>query len=306
MKRLDRQSFLGRDSDHVLDAATVGLVGLGGGGSHHAQQLAHVGIGGFVLVDPDTIGLTNTNRSVGGTLADVEAELPKVDIAARVIRGINPGARIKTLESDWRLVLDELKDCDVILGAVDSFTGRDELEKFARRFLIPYVDVGMDVLELPDGQFLISGQVIMSMPGGPCLRCCHFITDERVQREAERYGAAGGRPQVVWPNGLLASTAVGIVLELLTPWHRSRSGFVYMEYDGNRRTVSVSHWMKDLEHRQCPHYPPVETGEPGFDGRRQGGLGVDTSRGLAVRHEVSDERFAVTRAAMPRDGSGSL
>src|SRR5713101_5045507 len=112
MKRLDRQSFLGCNSDEVLDAATIGLVGLGGGGSHHAQQLAHVGIGGFVLVDPDTIDLTNTNRMVGGTLADVEAQLAKVEIAARLIRGVQPDARIKALKSDWRLVLGDLKGCD--------------------------------------------------------------------------------------------------------------------------------------------------------------------------------------------------
>jgi hypothetical protein len=36
----------------------------------------------------------------------------------------------------------------------------------------------------------------------PCLRCCEFITDEQLEREAERYGAAGGDPQVVWPNGV--------------------------------------------------------------------------------------------------------
>jgi len=90
---------------------------------------------------------------------------------------------------------------------------------------------------------------------------------KRLEREAEQYGAAGGRPQVVWPNGVLASTAVGIVLELLTPWHRAR--FIYMEYDGNRRTVSPSHWMTALEHRECPHYQPAETGDPDFDVRRR-------------------------------------
>ncbi len=268
MKRLDRQSFLGSDSDDVLDAATAGLVGLGGGGSHQGQQLAHVGVGGFVLADPDTIDLTNTNRLIGGMQADVDGNLAKVEIAARLIRGINPDARVKALKSDWRLVLDDLKACDVLLGAVDSFLDREQLERFARRFMIPYVDVGMDVLELPDSQFLISGQVIMSMPGGPCLRCCNFITDERLAREAEQYGAAGGRPQVVWTNGVLASTAVGIVIEILTPWHKVRSPFIYMEYDGNRRTVSPSHWMTALKHRPCPHYPPEETGDPDFDVRR--------------------------------------
>ena len=35
----------------------------------------------------------------------------------------------------------------MLLGAVDSFRDRDQLERLARRFMIPYVDVGMDVLE---------------------------------------------------------------------------------------------------------------------------------------------------------------
>ncbi len=262
MRRLDRQSFLGADSEAVLDAATIGLVGLGGGGSHHVQQLAHLGVGGFVLVDPDTIDLTNTNRLIGGTLADAEGARPKVEIAARTIRGINARARIRALKSDWRFVLDDLKACDVLLGAVDSFRERDELEKFARRFVIPYVDVGMDVVELPDGPFLISGQVILSLPDGPCLRCCHFITDERLQREAERYGAAGSRPQMVWPLGVLASTAVGVAVELVTPWHKSPSTFIYIEYDGNRRTVSASHWMSALQDRACVHYPTATEETP--------------------------------------------
>ena len=54
MSWLDRQSFLGADSDARLDQTMVGLVGLGGGNSHVAQQLAHLGFGNFVLIDDAT------------------------------------------------------------------------------------------------------------------------------------------------------------------------------------------------------------------------------------------------------------
>lgn len=267
INRLDRQSFLGPSSEQVLEAATIGIVGLGGGGSHIVQQLAHLGVGGFVLVDPDVIDPTNTNRLVGGTLADVGANLFKVQISERLIRGLQPNARVKAPKSDWRLVLDQLKDCDVLMGAVDSFKDRDQLERFARRFLIPYIDIGMDVLDLTKNQFLINGQVILSSPGGACFRCCNFIADDCLAREAERYGAAGDRPQVVWPNGVLASMAVGIAIELLMPWHSNLSDFVYLEYDGNLKSVSTSHWVAALESRECPHYLPDETGDPAFDVR---------------------------------------
>ena len=131
--------------------------------------------------------------------------------------------------------------------------------------MIPYIDIGMDVLPIVEHEFLISGQVILSMPGGPCLRCCNFINEESLAREAERYGAAGPQPQVVWPNGVLASTAVGIAIEMLTPWHRERRSFLYLEYDGNRKTLSPSHWIEALQSRCCPHYPDGEVGDPSFD-----------------------------------------
>ena len=88
MSRLDRQSFLGPESDAVLEAATIGIVGLGGGGSHVVQQTAHMGIGGYINVDPQTIDETNTNRLVGGTLADVYCRPAKPGIVKRLVRGL--------------------------------------------------------------------------------------------------------------------------------------------------------------------------------------------------------------------------
>ncbi len=121
MSRLHRQGFLGGNSDAVLANATIGFVGLGGGGSHIVQQCSHAGVGGYVVVDPDTIDETNTNRLVGGSLADVAAKMPKVAIASRVIRGLNPKARVIERQCSWHEATDELKRCDVIIGAVEFF-----------------------------------------------------------------------------------------------------------------------------------------------------------------------------------------
>ncbi len=269
MTRLNRQSFLGADSNAILDAATIGIVGLGGGGSHIAQQAAHMGIGGYVNADPDVIEETNTNRLIGGTLADVAASLPKVTIAERLIRGLYPTARIISVPTDWREAADDLKRCDVIIGAVDGFKEREQLERFARRHLIPYIDIGMDVHELNKKGLLVSGQVILSMPGSPCMRCCGFITDERLEQEAKGYGAAGSRPQVVWSNGVLASTAMGLLTQVLTPWYPNPSKFVFLDYDGNKGTMTRNARMELLRDHVCPHHPVDETGDPMFDLRKQ-------------------------------------
>lgn len=266
--RLTRQSFLGAESDAVLAAATIGLVGLGGGGSHIAQQAGHAGIGGYVLVDPQTIDFSNTNRLIGGTLLDVRADTAKTAIAARIIRGLNPGARIVEVRRSWHEATEELKESEVIVGCLDTFREREQLERFARSHMIPYIDIGMDVHELGGDHYLIAGQIILSAPGHPCLRCCGFINDETLKREAERYGAAGGRLQVVWPNGVLASTAMGLAMQILTPWHGKVPGFTYLEYDGNKGTVSLSGRVAALAATVCPHHPPAEAGDPLFDIRR--------------------------------------
>jgi hypothetical protein len=267
MSRFDRQSFLGADSETKLYGATIGLVGLGGGGSQIVQQTGHLGIGGYVLVDPDHIEETNINRLIGGTLADVEAATTKVAIGERLLRGLQKRPRIVAVQDTWHNATGELKRCDIIVGAVDSFKERDQLERFARRHLIPYIDVGMDVHHLGGQKYLIGGQVILSMPGKACLRCCGLITEERLAMEAKKYGAAGSRPQVVWSNGVLASTAVGLITQLLTPWYTEPPEFVYLDHDGNRGTLMLNDRMESLRKKICPHHPSEETGDPLFDVR---------------------------------------
>lgn len=267
MSWLDRQSFLGSNSDDILAALTVGIVGLGGGGSHVAQQLAHIGVGNFVVIDNDSISLSNLNRLVGATLDDVHQERPKVDIAKRVIEAVNPTAQILVKNSLWQETADDLKRCDIIFGCVDNVRSKDELDSFCRRLLIPYIDQGMDVFEFPKG-FLISGQVVLSIPGSPCLRCYRVVTEKALEEEGRNYGAAGGKPQVVWPNGILASSAVGLFMQLVTPWMANQVGGVCLEYDGNLNTMIISDQTVRLSSRGCSHYDPRDLGDPSFDIRK--------------------------------------
>jgi hypothetical protein len=139
----------------------------------------------------------------------------------------------------WQAAIAPLRHCDVIFGCVDSYSQRAELERFARRFLIPYIDLGMDLHESKDA-FIISGQTVLSSPGGPCLWCLGILTEDRVTREAGHYGKAGSRPQVVWPNGVLASLGVGLLVQLVCPWHSAPQVMACCEFDGNRHRVETN------------------------------------------------------------------
>jgi molybdopterin/thiamine biosynthesis adenylyltransferase len=259
-EELKRQSFLGSNSDRVLADSHVAVVGAGGGGSHVAQQLAHVGIGTLSIFDGDIAKAVNMNRLIGATQADVRAGATKVAIAERLIRGINEKAVVHAVPKRWQDEAALLREADIVIGCVDSFGERGQLESAARRFLTPYIDIGMDVHDLGD-RFAISGQVALSMPGRPCLRCMKIVTEESLERE--QYGAAGAMPQVVWPNGLLASAAVGIAVELLTPWFKGPRS-VLLRFEGNSQELVRDRWLLSHDADTCLHHLEANVGDAFF------------------------------------------
>jgi hypothetical protein len=249
------QSFLGENSENLIRSVRIGIVGLGGGGSHIVQQLAHVGVQDFLLIDPDRIEPRNLNRLVGAAIGDLDPPAFKTLIARRAITNLEPKAKIETRECKWQECLDELGSIDLLVGCVDGFINRRDLEAFCRRLLIPYVDIGMDVVCSSGHPPRMFGQVILSMPGYPCMKCLGFLSEAVLAREGRRYGDAGPAPQVVWSNGVLASTAVGIIVDLITDWSKGARRPIFLSYDGNSGEVKPDNRLQYTLAISCPHYP---------------------------------------------------
>jgi ThiF family protein len=268
-RRFARQSFLGPDAQSLIDRVRIGIAGLGGGGSHVAQQLAHIGFRHPRGFDADGVEDTNLNRLIGAHAADVALNTPKAEIARRLYLGLLPDAEPVFLDKRWQDQPELLRGCDVVVGCLDSFAGRHELEVACRRYGMPYIDIGMDVHEVEGEPPRIAGQVILSLPGGPCMWCLGFLDQEKLGREAQRYGAAGGRPQVVWPNGVLASTAVGLAVELMTGWTRRSKQVIYLTYDGNTGELQPHPRLDFPRPGACPHHGLVPSGDPVFQPVRQ-------------------------------------
>lgn len=260
--RLARQSFLGPSAATTLNDARIAVVGLGGGGSHLVQQLAHVGVGHMRLFDEDAVERSNLNRLVGAGFADAVARTPKTVVATRTVLAVTPTTEVLPTPRPWQGAPDRLRECDLVFGAVDSFAARRELEVLCRRYGIPYIDVGMDVHQVKGEPPRMGGQVILSLPEGPCMHCLGFLSEARLAEEAAHYGAAGPRPQVVWPNGVLASTAVGIAIDVLTGWTRRAPDTVYLSYDGNTGELRNHVRLRFLPQARCAHYPRGSMGDP--------------------------------------------
>lgn len=258
--RFSRQSFLGQNSEELISRCTVGVVGLGGGGSHIIQQLAHIGFQRYIIYDNDVVEESNLNRLVGARSIDVPAETPKLHIAKMMIYGLQAKASVKAFACRWQENPEPLRECQIVFGCVDSYKGRQELEIACRRYLMHYIDIGMDVHgeEKP----VIGGQVILSSPGSLCMRCMGFLTDEKLAKEASRYGNAGSRPQVIWANGVLASTAVGLAVDIVTNWTQHRRPYAYLTYDGNQATIKESNTLRNLKITACSHFSDSEIGDP--------------------------------------------
>jgi hypothetical protein len=261
-ERYKRQSFLGPNSEKIFGDCVVAIVGLGGGGSHLTQQLAHLGIRNFLLIDPDRVEESNLNRLIGGTSKDAVRRSRKTLVAKKLIVGINPTANVEPVHKKWQECHQLLRGCDVVFGSLDTYRDRYELEITARRYHIPYIDLGMDVCAVGD-EFSVSGQVILSMPGALCMRCLGFLREDLLAREAENYGAAGGRPQVVWANGLLASAAIGVFTQLFTPWHKTNQTTFYLEYDANAQMMTSSNRLASVIEKRCLHFENLsDLGDP--------------------------------------------
>lgn len=261
--QLSRQAFLGDDSDDIFARAKVGIVGFSGGGSHIGQQLAHVGVLDYVIIDAKNMAQKHLHRLVGATADDVEKRTPKAKIAERLIKGIRPTADVNAIVDTWQQNQLWLRDRTAIIGCVDSYSEREQLERFSRRLLIPYIDVGMNVFAI-NGSYHIAGQAVLSSPGHSCLRCMGIITEEKLKEEAAKYGAAGPAAQVIWPNGVLASTAVGLFVQLVCPWHKLSSASAYLEYNGNTPMLIPSPRMEFAINAPCPHFRTSDVGDPMF------------------------------------------
>lgn len=252
-ERFDRQIRLfGREGQARLERARVGIVGLGGLGSHVAQQLALLGSRSIRLIDADTVNESNLNRLVGGSAADFDAARPKVEVAERLILAVTPDADVDTLPESFisKRGVGLIRRCDYVFGCVDSDPARLVLNEVCQAFAIPFIDIATDVPKQKDGPIRFGGRMIFSTGGELCVVCTAVLDSEAVRlglmNQAQRleddaiYGVPRGDvdgtgPAVVSLNGVLASIAV---TEFMVEVTGLRPAKRHLEYHGERGIVA--------------------------------------------------------------------
>lgn len=245
--RHDRQvRAFGQLGQRIVQDLKIGVIGAGGTGSVVLQQLAHLGVNNFTVVDPDYVELTNINRLIGAGPSDVGKS--KVVIAEKTIHQINPDARVTKIERDVvdSDVAPRLTALDFLFICTDSHASRAIVGQLAYQHLVPAIDMGVSITVKDTSVTHITGRVQMLSPGLTCLVCTGALDGEMIRREmltpeqrvADPYvqGVHEPQPAVVSINSAMASLAVTMFLGAVTPVPAS-ARFQY--YDGIRGTVRL-------------------------------------------------------------------
>jgi tRNA A37 threonylcarbamoyladenosine dehydratase len=130
--------LLGTKGLEKLSQSKVAIFGIGGVGSFTVEALARSGVGKFVLVDDDTVCLTNLNRQLHATRKTVGK--PKVSLMRERILDINPKAEVVVYQEFYSAENAESLihgDTDYIVDAIDTVTAKIDLIVRAKEKGIP-------------------------------------------------------------------------------------------------------------------------------------------------------------------------
>ena len=155
--------------------ATVMLIGLGGLGSVVSMYLAAAGVGHLVLVDFDTVELSNLQRQIVHSTKDLNR--PKVESARDRLLALNPDCRITIINKqlDSQELLHEIKNVDVVIDGSDNFPTRFAVNQACYENKTPLVSGAAIRFE---GQISVFDHRLQD---SPCYRCLY--NDEEAAAE---------------------------------------------------------------------------------------------------------------------------
>ncbi|MET3699993.1 tRNA A37 threonylcarbamoyladenosine dehydratase [Bacillus oleivorans] len=131
---------IGKEGLNKLENTTVAVLGVGGVGSFSVEALARTNIGRLVLVDKDTVDITNINRQLPALLSTVGE--PKVDIMKKRIEDINPNCEVITLKMFYNEETYEKffeYGLDYVIDASDTISYKIHLMKECLKRNIPII-----------------------------------------------------------------------------------------------------------------------------------------------------------------------
>ena len=134
------ERLIGIDNIEKLKRTSVCVLGLGGVGSAVAEALCRSGIGKLIILDADSVDVTNINRQLIATHSVVGKS--KCEVAKQRLLDINPSCEIVTITEflngkNSDLVFEQKPD--YIVDAIDTVTAKLDIIEKAKEYNIEVI-----------------------------------------------------------------------------------------------------------------------------------------------------------------------
>ncbi|OEE73623.1 molybdopterin-synthase adenylyltransferase MoeB [Vibrio ordalii] len=216
--RYNRQIILKQfdfEGQEALKQSSILILGAGGLGCAASQYLATAGVGSLTLIDDDVVELSNLQRQVLHSDADIGRK--KVDSAAESLRMLNPYLTVNNV--DQRLEDAQLKALieqhSLVLDASDNLDTRNQLNKLCFQTKTPLVSGAAIRME---------GQVSVFMyqhPDEPCYQCLSALFGSNVLTCVE----AGVMAPVV---GIIGAVQAMEAIKVIAQYGQVKQGKILM------------------------------------------------------------------------------
>ena len=167
-----------------LYLSRVAVFGLGGVGGHTAEALARCGVGTLLLVDNDTVSVSNINRQTIALHSTVGKK--KTQVMAERVKDINPNMQVQTRDTFF---LPETADSfdftgfDYVVDAIDTVSGKIALIEKCKQANVPIISAMGAGNKLDPTAFAVAD--ISKTSGCPLARV--------MRRELKKRGVTGVR-----------------------------------------------------------------------------------------------------------------
>lgn len=135
MNRFIRSELLvGKDGMDKLEKSTVCVLGLGGVGGAVIEGIVRANIGNIIIVDNDTIDISNLNRQIISLSSNIGEN--KVDVSEKRIKDINPNCTV--IKYNNFINKDNIKeiisdDIDFVVDAIDTVTSKLDVIEYCKK-----------------------------------------------------------------------------------------------------------------------------------------------------------------------------
>jgi len=133
------QNSISTQQQLTLFSSTVAVIGCGGLGGYIIEELARLGIGRLIVVDPDIFEEHNLNRQILCTLDQLADK--KVAGAVQRVTEINPAVQVHPVAKEFnsRNGMEILNGVTVAADALDTIPARMQLAETCEKLDIPLV-----------------------------------------------------------------------------------------------------------------------------------------------------------------------